>query len=545
LGRKNDAHQSSQENNLLPISGTIFLLLVKNGSTMKRDGLQKSLWQQEIPDFTGRYTSLPTQRFDVVIAGGGITGITTGLLLQKAGLNCLIAEKHTLCFGTTGGTTAHFNTFFDTDYHTIKQDFGEDNAQRLHEIAVQARELIRQNVTTYGIDCGFEEKDGYIYSQNETQTSTLNDIYQSSKNAGCDVEWANGIPVPIEFDKALVFRGQAQFHPTQYVLALARIFEEAGGVILQNCGVDEVTGDTLLQIQTSLGALEAKHLIWATHIPPGINLLHFRNAPYRSYAMAVTLTDDKYPVGLAYDMYDPYHYYRTQEVNGQKYLIAGGEDHKTAHITHTEDCFKSLEQEVRKHYNVDKVAFQWSSQYFEPSDGLPYIGHLPGNPENVWVATGYSGNGMTYSHIAALVLSQLIVKGMSLHSELFNPNRVKPVAGFANFVKENLDVAKEFIGKRLSQEKIHGLAEIAPGEAKVVKYEGESIALYKDDNGKVYAVNPVCTHAKCIVDWNSAEKSWDCPCHGARYDVMGNVLTGPARKGLEVISLSELLQEKK
>ncbi|HYH16613.1 MAG TPA: (2Fe-2S)-binding protein, partial [Flavisolibacter sp.] len=159
-------------------------------------------------------------------------------------------------------------------------------------------------------------------------------------------------------------------------------------------------------------------------------------------------------------------------------------------------------------------------------------------------ATGYSGNGMTYSHIAAITLSQLILKRQSLYSELFNPNRVKPAAGFVNFVKENADVVKEFIGKRLSQEKIHGLAELAPGEGKVVKYEGESIALYKDEAGKVYAVNPVCTHAKCVVGWNSSEKSWDCPCHGARYDVNGQVLTGPAHKGLEVVLISDLVKEK-
>jgi glycine/D-amino acid oxidase-like deaminating enzyme/nitrite reductase/ring-hydroxylating ferredoxin subunit len=511
---------------------------------MKRDGIQTSLWQPSVPDFTGRHTSLPYNRFDVVIIGGGITGITTGLQLQKAGKSCLIAEKHSLCFGTTGGTTAHLNTFFDTDYHTVKDNFGEENAQRLHTAAQQALKLIKHNIETYSIDCGYSEQDGYLYAQNEKQTAKLNDIYQSSKNAGCNVKWIDGLPVPVEFDKALVFKGQAQFHPTQYVMALARIFEEAGGVILQNCSVGLVRGETTLQLETSLGLVEAEHVIYATHTPPGINLLHFRCAPYRSYAMAVTLQDDKYPVGLAYDMYDPYHYFRTQEVNGQKYLIVGGEDHKTAHVTHTEDCFRNLELYIRKYYNVDKIAYQWSSQYFEPADGVAYIGHLPGNPKNVWVATGYGGNGMTYSHIAALTLSQLIVKGHSLYTELFNPNRVKPFAGFANFVKENVDVVKEFIAKRLSQEKLHSLAELAPGEAKVVKYEGESIALYKNETGQVYAVNPVCSHAKCIVNWNSAEKSWDCPCHGARYDISGQVLSGPAHKGLEVVVLSDLLKEK-
>jgi nitrite reductase/ring-hydroxylating ferredoxin subunit len=298
-----------------------------------------------------------------------------------------------------------------------------------------------------------------------------------------------------------------------------------------------------LEIESSLGLIRAHKLIYATHIPPGINLLHFRCAPYRSYAMAVTLKGGAYPDGLAYDMYDPYHYYRTQEVDGQQYLIAGGEDHKTAHEANTEACFAHLESYLRQHFDIDQVAFKWSSQFFEPSDGLAYIGHLPGNSQNILVATGFGGNGITYSHIAALTLTDLIVKGQSEYAKLFNPGRIKPVAGFAAFVKENADVVKEFFGKRIGQEKLEALAGLAPGEAKVVKFEGTSVAIYKAESGKLYAVNPVCTHAKCVVGWNSAEKTWDCPCHGARYDVDGQVLTGPARHGLEVIALEDLIEK--
>jgi Rieske Fe-S protein len=338
-----------------------------------------------------------------------------------------------------------------------------------------------------------------------------------------------------------VYPGQAQFHPSQYVMAIAKAFEEAGGVILQNCRVETVKEEDPLQIETSMGVLKSEKLIWATHIPPGINLLHFRNAPYRSYAMAVTLKDGNYPSDLAYDMHDPYHYYRTQEVSGKKYLIAGGEDHKAGHEPNTEKCFLNLEAYLRTYFDIDEVAYKWSSEYFEPSDGIAYIGHLPGASDNVYVATGYGGNGMTYSHIAARTLHDLIVRGQSEFADLYRPGRVKPVAGFAAFVKENADVVKEFVGKRINQEKLTNLADLAPGDATVVHYEGKSLALYKNEAGKVFALNPVCTHAKCIVGWNRAEQSWDCPCHGARYDINGNVLTGPARKGLEVVALEDLI----
>ncbi len=504
-----------------------------------------SLWQDKMPDYKSKEANISNETFDVLIVGGGVTGITTALQLQKAGKRCIVSESHTLCFGTTGGTTAHLNTFLDTTYADIKKDFGEDAAQMIARATVQSLELYRNNIEEYKIDCGYEQKDGYVFSQDEKQTEELDKMYESSKEAGVDVSYSDRIPVAIEFQKAIVYHQQAQVHSSKYVYALAKAFEEAGGVIIQNCSVKKFEGDRILAVETSQGNIKTGCLIWATHIPPGVNLLHFRCAPYRSYAMAVTLKDEAYPDGLAYDMYDPYHYYRTQEVDGKKYLIAGGEDHKTAHEENTENCFTKLEAHLRKYFDVDEVAFKWSSQYFEPADGLAYIGHLPGNPDNVLVATGYGGNGMTYSHIAATIFTDLVTKGESEYAKLFSPDRLKPVAGFTNFVKEALDVVKEFVGKRISKEKIESLAELAPGEGKLVKYEGESLALYKDENGKLHAVNPICTHVKCSVGWNSAEKSWDCPCHGARYSVDGEVLTGPASVALETVDLKELVEDEK
>lgn len=511
---------------------------------MKRDGSCTSLWQDKMPDYVSK-NQLSNKDYDVLIVGGGVTGITTALQLQSSGLQCVVAEAHNLCFGTTGGTTAHLNTFFDTGYDQIEKKFGEDAAQLVAKATNQALDLYRSNIEEYNIDCGYQQKDGYLYSQDEKQTEELDKIFNASARAGVDVAYTDRIPVPIEFQKAIVYHEQANVHASRYVYALARAFEEKGGIILQNCMVNEVKGDNMLEAETSQGSIKARSLIWATHIPPGINLLHFRCAPYRSYAMAVSLHDEAYPDGLAYDMHDPYHYYRTQIIDGKSYLIVGGEDHKTAHEENTEGCFNKLEAHVRQCFKVKEVAFKWSSQYFEPADGLAYIGHLPGNPGNVFVATGYGGNGMTYSHISALLLTGLITKGESEYAKLFDPDRLKPVAGFANFVKENLDVVKEFIGKRLSKEKLQGLADLAAGEGRLVKYEGKFLALYKDEDGEIHAVSPVCPHAKCSVGWNSAEKSWDCPCHGSRFGIDGEVLTGPSILPLELVEIEQLIHDGK
>jgi glycine/D-amino acid oxidase-like deaminating enzyme len=359
---------------------------------MKRDGFKISLWQDEMPDYISKTKAIDKKDCDVLIVGGGITGISTAMQLQKSGLQCVVAEAHNLCFGTTGGTTAHLNTFLDTDYSTIESKFGEAAARLIARATNQALDLYHTNVEEYNIDCGYEQKDGYLYSQDGKQTEELNKIFEASRRAGADVAYTDRIPVPVEFEKAIVYHEQANVHPSKYVYALAKAFEENGGVILQNCMVKDFKGDKVLEVETSQGTITTRTLIWATHIPPGVNLLHFRCAPYRSYAMAVTLNNDAYPDGLAYDMYDPYHYYRIQIIDGKKYLIVGGEDHKTAHEENTEACFIKLEAHVRKYFDVKEVAFKWSSQYFEPADGLAYIGHLPGNPDNVLVATGFGGN---------------------------------------------------------------------------------------------------------------------------------------------------------
>ena len=503
---------------------------------MERDGATKSIWQ-DLPPYVSMKTNA-AQHYDVIIVGGGITGITTGLLLQNSGKKCLVAEAKNIGFGTSSGTTAHLNTILDLTYSEIEENFGEENTRIVLSAAMEAINLVEKNVRTYNIDCDFGERSGYLFSTDAKQTKKLDDAYIASKKAGCDVEYADTIPIPVDFQKALVFKRQAQIHPTKYLYGLAKAFENAGGTILQNCRVTEVKkgNDKMLEVNTFLGKINAANVIYATHIPPGVNLLHFRCAPYRSYAMALTLNGD-YPHDLAYDLYDPYHYYRSQEIGGKKYLIAGGEDHRTGEKKDTEECFRQLERYLRQYFNVEEVVYKWSSQYFDPTDGLPYIGHLPGNPDTVFVATGYGGNGITYSQIAAQILTDLIVKGKSEYKAVFDPSRIKPVAGFEKFVENAADVTASFIEKLFPPGKIDPQT-LKNGEARLIKYENESIAVYKDENGQIHSVNPACTHIDCTVAWNTAEQIWECPCHGSRFNKDGEMVTAPARKDLQKIPIT-------
>ncbi|MES2328851.1 MAG: FAD-dependent oxidoreductase [Bacteroidota bacterium] len=503
-----------------------------------RDGSCTSLWQQHMEPYIPSNKADNTLVYDVIIAGGGITGISTAWMLQKLGKNCLVLEAKSIGFGTTGGTTAHLNTILDTPYTKMIRNFGEDNAKLVAKAARDAINLIKENIHKLAIDCEFKETPAFIFSKNEDQTRELDDMYMASQQVGLQVAYSDKIPVPMPFQKALRIEKQAKFDPLQYVYALAQAFETAGGTIQQESRVIDIEGDDLLTVTTEEESFTARAMVFATHIPIGINLLHLRCAPYRSYAMAVRLKrDTDYPQGLIYDTDDPYHYYRTQEINGISYLIAGGYDHRTAMESNTEKYFLQLEAHLRTYYEIDEVSYAWSSQYFEPADGLPYIGHLPGHPANILVATGFSGNGMVYSQVAALVITNMLTGKEDPCIKLFDPNRVKPVAGFVNFIKHNGHVAASFLGKLLPADKLDEMAAIAPGDGKVVRYEENTIAIHKDEKGNLHALHPECTHMKCTIAWNAAESSWDCPCHGARFSIIGEVLNGPAAVQLGRITL--------
>jgi glycine/D-amino acid oxidase-like deaminating enzyme/nitrite reductase/ring-hydroxylating ferredoxin subunit len=504
---------------------------------IERDGALISLWQDSVMPYVTRNKAPKNKKFDVIIVGGGITGISTALLLQKASIRTCVIESHHICFGTTSGTTAHLNTVMDTPYFKIQKNFGKEKAERVAQSAEKALHLIKSNISTYRINCGFENNEAYLFSANKEQTEELEQIGRACLEVNLDVDYVSNLPINLRFEKILEIRGQAKFHPVKYVHGLAAAFEEAGGVIIENNRVLNADENSEIKIETEQGDYFADCLIYATHVPPGVNFLSARCAPYRSYAMAVSWDDHPYPDGLVYDMEDPYHYYRTQSINGSKYFIIGGEDHKTGHDENPMNHFRNLESHVRANFHIDEIEYKWSSQYIESDDGLPYIGGFPGKNGKILVATGFGGNGMTYSSVAASVLKNILLNREDPLIKLYDPNRLKPIAGFSSFVKENVDSLKHFISKFFPKEKLHELAGLAPGEAKLVNYEKHVLALYKDSDGELHALNPVCSHMKCTVTWNNAENTWDCPCHGARYDIDGKVVTGPADFNLEKIVL--------
>ncbi len=501
---------------------------------MNRDGARKSVWQKEMKRFSSY--NYGDGIFDVAIVGGGITGVSTAYSLQKSGKSCVILEAANIGFGTTGGTTAHINDFFDTTFYEAVSDFGQENAELFKESGREGMRVIETNVSENSIDCDFEKKSAHLFALDEKQVERLRVIEYGARKVGYDMYFIKDISFPIPFKKAVEIPNQGEFHPIKYIKALCEKFMELGGVIIEDCiceSHDEQ--DEIVVLETTQGPIRARNVVYATHIPPGINMLHFMNAPYRSYVIAFTLNNNFYPKELGYDLEDPYHYYRIHTIDGQQLLIAGGEDHKTGHSDDTGACFSNLEDYVRKYFDVGQIVYSWSSQFYEPVDGLPYIGVLPGSKGKIFTATGFGGNGMTLGSLSSKIISDLILTGSSKYEKLFNPSRIKPKAGFTDFVKEQKAVVTDFVKDKIFTERIDSLAKIQDGEGKVVRYEGGILAVYKETNGKRHILKSTCPHTKCEVRWNSAETSWDCPCHGSRFNVNGKMLTGPSVRGLTIV----------
>lgn len=502
---------------------------------MNRDGHNQSIWEKEI--FPAQNKIISPKNYDTIIVGAGLTGISLGLELQKRGRDCLILEQKNIGFGTTGGTTAFINNFFDESYDRIISSFGEDKAQTIADNAVKVPAMISRNIQEYNISCDYAESKFYLFSAEKKQDKQLEKILDAHQRLDVPTRSVTEIPFEIEFRSAIEIDGQAQFHPTKYINALVDAFKSLGGVIQTET---QVTGDEkkdgLIIISTETGEIfTAKNLVWATHIPPGLNRFSTLCAPYRSYALAASLKEVPQNMAQAADLYDPYHYFRYQEIDGEHYLIVGGFDHKTGHEEDSEKSFEDLIHYTEENFHFGEIVSKWSAQFYVPVDGLPYIGKMPGE-EQIFVATGYNGNGMTWGTLAAEILSDVIEGKENELADIVSPGRIELMASAHEFVKENVDAVFHLIKDQFTADKKTELDELKPGEGKVIEHESQKVAAFRDESGELELVTAICPHMGCVVNFNTSEKTWDCPCHGSRFDTKGNLLTGPSFTGLKPIS---------
>jgi glycine/D-amino acid oxidase-like deaminating enzyme/nitrite reductase/ring-hydroxylating ferredoxin subunit len=508
-------------------------------------GHTTSVWMDttEVPQFQPLTQDL---RANVCVIGAGIAGMTTAYLLARAGRAIVLIDDGPIGGGETSRTTAHLTAALDDRYYNIEIMHGEEGARLAAESHMSAIHRIENIASMEDIDCDFQRVEGFLFLGGENTRKDLERELEATHRAGImDTQLVDRIPFGFwDSGPALRFPRQATFHPLKYLKGLARAILRDGGKIYTGVHAEKIEDGEPAKVTTSDGhVIHADNVVVCTNTP--VNdwlIIHSKQAAYRTYVIGARVPKGSVPRGLYWDTPDPYHYIRLQTAEDKSgheldydILMVGGEDHKTGQAQDTEERFVRLEQWTRERFPmIERVDYRWSGQVIEPVDYMAYIGKNPGGDEHIWIATGDSGNGMTHGTIAGIILNELVQGRKHQWAKLYDPSRIK-LRATQEFVKENVNVAEQY-KDWFSAGAAGDIATIKPGEGAVLGFGRGKIAVYRDERGEVHQLSAVCTHLYCIVHWNDTEKTWDCPCHGSRFDPYGKVVNGPAIVGLSPVS---------
>ena len=479
---------------------------------------------------------------DVCVVGAGIAGLSVAYPLAVAGRRVLVLDDGPIGGGETGRTTAHLMTAFDDRYHQVERHHGEEASRVVADSHAAAIDSIEAIARREGIDCDFRRVDGYLFLPPGASTDELDRELAAAHKAGlADVARVERPPGPTaDLGPALRFPRQGELHPLRYLNGLAEAVERHGGRIC--CGThvtavhEEDDGTTLVYTADAL-AVTAHATVVATNSPFNDRVtMHTKQAAYRTFVVGLKVPTGALPRAQYWDTADPYHYVRIAGAcdDAHEVLIVGGEDHKTGQSDDAEQRFDRLVEWARERFPVvGEPLHRWSGQVLEPNDYLAFIGRNPGN-RNIYIATGDSGNGMTHGAIAGLLIADLIGGRPNRWAHTYDPAR-KQYTSAGEYAKENVNVAQQYLDW-LTPGDAKRVDDIARGDGALMRDGLRKIAVYRDLEGAVTVLDATCPHLGCIVEWNSTEKTWDCPCHGSRFACDGEVLNGPAVSGLARVS---------
>jgi len=474
-------------------------------------------------------------RTDVCIIGAGIAGLSTAYLLGREGRSVVVLDDGSIGGGMTGRTTAHLTNAYDDRYVEIERLHGGEASRLTAESHTAAIHKINEIVTVEKIDCDFDWLDGFLFAAKSDHVDLLDDELAAVHRAGLvDVEKVARAPLD-SFDTgvALRFPKQAQFHPLNYMDGLARALMRDGGRLFGQTHAGKIEGGADARVETSHGpVVSCEVVVVATNTPVNDRVaIHTKQAPYVTYVIGVRVPKGSITRALYWDTGDPYHYVRLQTEDGYDVLIVGGEDHKTGQANDGFDRFGRLEQWTRERFpQMTEVKYRWSGQVMEPVDGLAFIGRNPLDEDNVFIATGDSGQGMTHGTIAGMLLTDLIQGRKNNWEDLYSPSRIR-LKALPEYASENINVAGQYTDY-ITAGDIKSESDLRPGEGAIMREGVSKVAVHRDRDGTAHKMSAVCPHLGCVVAWNSTEQTWDCPCHGSRFNAEGRVYHGPANGDL-------------
>ncbi|MDR0267095.1 FAD-dependent oxidoreductase [Paenibacillus sp.] len=499
----------------------------------------ESLWKAttEFPTFPRLNEDIQT---DVAIVGAGIAGVTTAYLLARQGCKVALLDAGSILNGTTGHTTAKVSAQHGMIYDELLNHFGKEQAKMYYQANMDAKDFIQKTVSDLSIECDLRPEDAYIYVEKTDAVQKLQKEFDAYIKLGIPGQWREELPIPLKVKGAIEMPGQGQFHPLHYLKPLVDEIIKAGGKIFEHTTIASLEEESPFTLTTYHGKhkVRCSHVVSASHFPFLNKGLYFsRLHAERSYALAIQ-PETPFAGGMYLSVDEPKRSLRSAMWNGEEVVLIGGESHKTGQSICTHNHYEELEKFGSKLFGNKGIPFRWSAQDLITLDKVPYIGLNTSGDRDIYIATGFNKWGMTHGTLSGMILSDLVLGKTNPYSLLYNPSRFKADPAIKNFVVQNADVAKHLVAGKvgLIERKIEDLK---PDEGGVVKHDGKRAGAYKDATGNLYLVDTTCTHMGCEVEWNDGERSWDCPCHGSRFNYEGKVLEGPAIEPLKKLDVRE------